>query len=282
MAIALAPITIFFLVYNFTSLKLSGKRLAKTLFNMLYVYIGLSIFLLGANVGFVPAGKHFGDALASNPALLVGIGALLGAVIVLAEPAVHVLTKQVEDITGGTIKNRTILIVMCLSMAVAIGLSMLRIIFDIDLRWVLLAGYGIALTLMFFVPKIFTGIAFDSGGVASGAMTAAFLLPLANGATYAIYGDRPNVSSFLMNDAFGVIALVAMTPLVTIQILGLVYKLRASMLEKERTEEFSMLLALEGDVIDMEEYSLNNGEKNKNTKKSLGNKIKRKIKKGGR
>ncbi len=163
MAIALAPITIFFLVYNFISLKLSWKRLVRTLFNMLYVYIGLSIFLLGANVGFVPAGKHMGEALSVSPVLLVCVGALLGAVIVLAEPAVHVLTKQVEDVTGGTIGNKTILFVMCISMAIAVGLSMLRIIFDIDLRWVLVVGYGIALGLMFVVPKIFTGIAFDSG-----------------------------------------------------------------------------------------------------------------------
>ena len=261
MAIAIAPITIFFLVYNFTSLKLSWKRLIRTLFNMLYVYIGLSIFLLGANVGFVPAGKHFGEALVTSPALLVAIGALLGAVIVLAEPAVHVLTKQVEDVTGGTIKNRTILVIMCFSMALAIGLSMLRIIFDIDLRGVLLAGYGIALGLMFLVPKIFTGIAFDSGGVASGAMTAAFLLPLANGATYALYGSSENLSSYIMNDAFGVVALVAMTPLVTIQVLGLVYKLRSSALERERTEEFSALLAYEGEVIDISETTLETEER---------------------
>ncbi len=255
MAIALAPITIFFLVYNFISLKLSWKRLVRTLFNMLYVYIGLSIFLLGANVGFVPAGKHMGEALSVSPVLLVCVGALLGAVIVLAEPAVHVLTKQVEDVTGGTIGNKTILFVMCISMAIAVGLSMLRIIFDIDLRWVLVVGYGIALGLMFVVPKIFTGIAFDSGGVASGAMTAAFLLPMANGATYALYGGDPNISSYIMNDAFGVVALVAMTPLVTIQILGLVYKLHASRLEKERTDEFAMLLAHEGEVIELHDYA---------------------------
>lgn len=265
MAIALSPILVFFLIYNFLAFKLSWKRLLRTFVGALYVYIGLSLFLLGANLGFLPAGKHIGSVLAENSSfLLITVGVAVGALIVLAEPAVHVLTKQVEEVTGGVIKKKVMLAVMCTSMAVSVGLSMTRIVFDIDLRWVLCIGYGIALGLMFVVPKIFTGIAFDSGGVASGAMTAAFLLPMANGATYAIYGaDNPNITTYIMTDAFGAVALVAMTPLVAIQVLGLVYKLQTARLNKARTEEFAELLAFEGNVIELssEVTESNNAEK---------------------
>ncbi len=247
MAIALAPILVFFIIYDIAAFKLSFKKLMRTFFGALYVYLGLSLFLMGANMGFLPAGTHIGVSLANtSKALLILVGVVVGAVIVLAEPAVHVLTRQVEEVTNGVIKKKVMLVVMCISMAISVGLAMMRIVFDISIIWVLVIGFGVALGLMFVVPKIFTGIAFDSGGVASGAMTAAFLLPMATGATNAIYGNDP---TYLMLNAFGVVAMVAMTPLVAIQILGLIYKIHTVKEARERSEEFAALLAHEGEVV---------------------------------
>ena len=253
MAISLAPILVFFLIYNFASLKLSAKRLIRTLVGALYVFFGLTVFLLGANVGFLPAGRRIGEMLAGrSPDMLVIMGVAVGALIVLAEPAIQVLTKQVEEVTGGVIKKSAMTVAMCVSMAVSVGLSMLRIVFDLDLRIFLVAGYGLALALTFFVPKIFTGIAFDSGGVASGAMTAAFLLPMASGATYAIYGaDNPAISGYVLTDAFGCVALVAMTPLIAIQVLGLVFSIKTALGKRQPVEDFSRLLSLEGEVMEL-------------------------------
>ena len=256
MAVSLSPILVFFLIYDIAAFKLSFKRLMRTFVGVLYVYLGLSLFLLGANVGFVPTGRHIGSALADRSTdMLILMGVTMGALIVLAEPAVHVLTKQVEEVTGGVIKKSVMTVTMCVSMAVSVGVAMLRIVYDIDLRWVLIVGYGLALGLMFAVPKIFTGIAFDSGGVASGAMTAALLLPMANGATYAIYGDSPDIGTYIMTDAFGSVALVAMTPLVALQILGLIFRLKTIRIRKARTETVAALLAREGEVVELAGYA---------------------------
>ena len=253
MAISLAPILVFFLIYNFASFRLGGKRLIRTLVGALYVYVGLTIFLLGANVGFLPAGRRIGEMLAGrSPDMLIIMGVAVGTLIVLAEPAIQVLTKQVEEVTGGVIKKSAMTVAMCVSMAISVGLSMLRIVFDLDLKVFLVAGYGLALALTFFVPKIFTGIAFDSGGVASGAMTAAFLLPMASGATYAIYGaDNPDINLYVMTDAFGCVALVAMTPLIAIQVLGLVFSVKTALGKRQPAEDFSRLLSFEGEVMEL-------------------------------
>ena len=243
-ALALAPIVLFFLLFDLISLRLPFKTLAKILVGILYTYLGLTLFLTGANVGFLPAGSHIGAAIVgTNKWILIPIGALIGAVLILAEPAVHVLNKQVEEITDGIIKRKTMLAVLSVSMAVAIALSMLRVVTGISIWWIILPGYAIALGLTFFVPKVFTGIAFDSGGVALGAMTAAFLLPFAMGATEAVGGS-------IMTDAFGVVAFVAMTPLVSIQILGLVYRLR-TIKSGRAAQEFAAMLAAEGQVIEL-------------------------------
>ncbi len=255
MAVALLPVTAFFIIYDLIAFKLSFKRFMRTMIGLVYVLLGLTLFLLGANVGFVPAGREIGEALVgAGGGLLITVGVIVGAVIVLAEPAVHVLTKNVEEITGGVIKRKTMLLFMCMSMAVSVGLSMMRIVFDIDIKWVLCVGYALALGLMFVVPKIFTGIAFDSGGVASGAMTAAFLLPMAYGATYALYGaDNPEIGRYITADAFGCVSLVAMTPLVAVQLLGLIYKLRTARATKAKTQAFADMLAREGEVIVFDE-----------------------------
>lgn len=284
MAIALLPILTFFLIYNFVAFKLNVKRLLRTLVGVLYVYIGLSVFLLGANVGFIPAGRHIGEQLADKSGtLLILMGAAIGAVIVLAEPAVHVLTKQVEDVTGGVIKKWVMLVVMCISMAISVGLAMTRIVYDIDLRWIITVGYGLALVLTFVVPRIFTGIAFDSGGVASGAMTAAFLLPMANGATFFVYGaDEAMLGHYVMTNAFGAVALVAMTPLVAIQVLGLVFKISTARSERARTNEFASLLELEGNVIDLSKYSSIETVINATKRRAKARKSGKNNKKGGR
>ncbi|MBE6962477.1 MAG: DUF1538 domain-containing protein [Ruminococcaceae bacterium] len=216
-AISLFPIIAFFGLFQIFSLHLSGRNLGKILIGLMYTYIGLVLFLTGANVGFMPAGTYLGSVIAgqSYRYLLIPIGAIIGYFIVKAEPAVYVLNNQVEEITDGAISAKAMGLSLSLGVAASVALAMTRVLTGIPILWFLIPGYAIALGLSFVVPKIFTAIAFDSGGVASGPMTATFLLPLAQGACVAVGGN-------LTTDAFGVVAMVAMTPLITIQILGLV------------------------------------------------------------
>ncbi len=216
-AVSLLPIIVFFGLFQAFSLRLGRKSLSKILIGLVYTYIGLVLFLTGANVGFMPAGIHIGSILAGSELsfLLIPIGALIGFFIVKAEPAVYVLNHQVEEITEGAISARAMGMSLSLGVAASVALAMTRVLTGIPILYFLIPGYAIALGLSFVVPKIFTAIAFDSGGVASGPMTATFLLPLAQGACVAVGGD-------LAADAFGVVAMVAMTPLITIQILGLI------------------------------------------------------------
>ena len=216
--VSLLPITVFFGLFQIFSLKLERRTLSKILVGLVYTYIGLVLFLTGANVGFIPAGNALGTVLASLPYawILVPLGMLIGYFIVKAEPAVYVLMKQVEELTDGAISGKAMQISLSIGVAASVGLSMIRVLTGISILWFLIPGYAIALGLTFLVPKIFTAIAFDSGGVASGPMTATFLLPLAQGACIAVGGD-------VVRDAFGVVAMVAMTPLITIQILGVLY-----------------------------------------------------------
>ena len=220
-AIALLPIVVFFLFAHFKILHLPLRELLRILIGILYTYVGLTLFLTGVNVGFMPMGSFLGGSLAALDVrwILVPLGMLIGYYVVSAEPAVHVLSKQVYDLTAGAIPQKTLGMSLSVSVAISVGLAMLRILTGLNILCFLIPGYVIALVLMFLVPPIFTSIAFDSGGVASGPMTATFLLPMAMGACTALGG---NVAS----DAFGVVAMVAMTPLITIQILGLVYKLK--------------------------------------------------------
>ena len=227
-AVSLLPIVVFFGLFQIFSLKLSGKTLTKIVIGLVYTYIGLVLFLTGANVGFIPSGNYLGQTLASLDYrwIIIPIGAVMGYFIVKAEPAVYVLNHQVEEITDGAIPASAMGLSLSIGVAVSIGLSMVRILWGIPVLYFLIPGYAIAIGLSFFVPKIFTAIAFDSGGVASGPMTATFLLPMAQGACMAVGGD-------MVTDAFGVVAMVAMTPLITIQILGMIYKI------KERRQDVS-------------------------------------------
>ena len=220
-AVSLFPIIAFFGIFQIVSLKLNKIVLIKICIGLFYTYIGLVLFLTGANVGFIPAGNYLGMVLGNLPYnwILVPLGMVIGYFIVKAEPAVYVLMKQVEELTDGAISGKSIQIGLSVGVAVSVGISMLRVLTGISIFCFLVPGYAIALILSLFVPKIFTAIAFDSGGVASGPMTATFLLPLAQGACEAVGGN-------IVTDAFGVVAMVAMTPLITLQVLGLVYRVK--------------------------------------------------------
>ena len=214
--LALGLIVVFFGILQFTILKLPKQKIIQIIIGIVYTFVGLIIFLTAVKVGFMPIGYKIGQQLADNEVLLVIFGFVLGLVVVLAEPAIHVLNKQVEDITGGGVKKIEMLIALCLAVGVSIALSLIRMIFKFSILYYLIPGYLISLGLSFFVPKLYTAIAFDSGGVASGPLTSSFILPLAIGACVALNGS----SDLVFSDAFGVVAMVAMTPLITIQILG--------------------------------------------------------------
>ena len=227
-AIALAPIVAFFFLFNAFYIKMPKKPLISISVGLLFTYLGLLLFLTGVNVGFMPVGNYIGKMIGSKEFnwILLPIAMLIGYFIVKAEPAVHVLNKQVEDLTAGSIPTRAMELSLSIGVASSLGLAMIRVLTGISVMYFLIPGYVLALGLSFFAPKIFTSIAFDSGGVASGPMTATFLLPFAMGACEAIGGPERIVS-----DAFGVVAMVAMTPLITIQLLGVEYKFRT---RKER------------------------------------------------
>ncbi len=220
-ALAVLPIIVLFALFQLVFRRFRPHQLGRMCVGLMYTYVGLVLFLVGVNVGFMPAGATIGATLAAGRLrwLLVPIGALVGYFIVRAEPAVRVLAHQVEELSNGAITQKSINAALSAGIALSVGLAMVRILTGISIMWFLVPGYATALALTFFVPQIFTGVAFDSGGVASGPMTTTFLLPLAMGACEAVGGN-------VLTDAFGIVALVAMTPPCTIQLLGLYSRLR--------------------------------------------------------
>ena len=195
---------------------MNKRQLLRITMGVIFTYVGLVMFLTGVNVGFMPVGYKLGAALGQlHPAILIGFGVIMGVLVVLAEPAIHVLNRQVEDVTGGMISRRSMIFGLCIGVGAAIGLAMLRIVFDFSIIYYVIPGYFISLLLSLVVPRVYTAIAFDSGGVASGPMTSGFILPFAVGACVSAQG-----SDAVLRDAFGVVAIVAMTPLITIQLLG--------------------------------------------------------------
>lgn len=215
-AIALGLIVFFFMLCQFLFLKLPKKQLIKIGVGVCFTYLGLVIFLTGVNVGYMPIGYKMGVQLSSLPtSFLIGIGLVMGILVVLAEPAIHVLNAQVEEVTGGYVNKKSMMIGLCAGVGLAIALSVIRIIFDFSLVYYIIPGYFISLALSLFVPPVYTAIAFDSGGVASGPMTSGFILPFAIGVCAALQGE-----SAVLRDGFGVVAMVAMVPLITIQLLG--------------------------------------------------------------
>ena len=253
-ALGLFPVVIFFFLYQLIAGRVAKEQIPRLLVGVTYTYVGIVFFLTGANMGFLPVGQYIGESIASSPIkyLLIPIGMLLGYFIVLAEPAVHVLEKQVEGVTAGSISKKMLSVAMSIAVAIAVGIAMLRALTGISVLWFVGVGYALALLLSFVVPDIFTSIAFDSGGVASGAMTSTFLMPLAIGATYAIGGN-------IMTDAFGVIAMVALLPPITVQILGLIYQIKLKLKDEVATpeEEFSDVIELDpiyANIIELPEH----------------------------
>lgn len=243
--LSLVPILWVFLIFQWLTHRYHGLQIKRIIVGFGYTYIGLVLFLCGANVGFAPVGAYLGKELAglSLRWILVPIGALIGYYIVKAEPAIQVLNHQVEAVTNGAISVKMMNRCMQIGVAASVGLAMLRVLTGISIRWFVIPGYIIALVLSRMVPDIFIGIAFDSGGVASGPMTSTFLLPLSIGVCEALGGN-------LMTDAFGVVALVALTPLIAIQLMGLVYKLKTA----KRTQTVPAAIADDCDmIVDLEE-----------------------------
>ena len=237
-AVALGLIVVFFLVCQVLFLKLPVKRLYKIGVGVVFTYIGLVIFLTGVNVGFMPIGYKLGHSLAqADKWLLVVFGLVVGVLVVLAEPAIHVLNSQVEEVTGGLVTKKAMMLGLCIGVGASIALSVIRIIFDFSLVYYIVPGYFISLALSLFVPPVYTAIAFDSGGVASGPMTSGFILPFATGVCVALQGEAA-----VLRDAFGVVALVAMTPLITIQLLGF-----RSIMDRRMKEHRAMKRILDAD-----------------------------------
>jgi len=225
--ISILPIIAVFALFQLAFRRYHRSQVMRIIVGLVYTYLGLVLFLCGVNVGFAPVGSFLGKQLASLSYrwILIPVGALIGYYIVKAEPAIQVLNHQVESVTNGAIPVRTMNRCMSIGVSVAVALAMTRVLYGIPIQVIIIPGYVIALVMSRIVPKIFVGIAFDSGGVASGPMTTTFLLPLSIGVCTAVGGN-------LMTDAFGVVALVALTPLIAIQIMGIVFMVKTRKSEK--------------------------------------------------
>jgi len=250
--IAVVPLFAMFLIFQFMTRRFKRRQIKQMMVGYLYTFVGLVLFLLGVNVGFIPVGYFIGNQIGASsiPWILIPLGMIIGYYVVKAEPAVHVLNKQVEDLTEGTIPQKAMQLCLSIGVAISLALAMIRVITGISILWFLIIGYAIALGLTFFVPKIFTGIAFDSGGVASGPMTSTFILPFVIGACEGFGGN-------VLTDAFGVVAMVAMTPLIVIQIMGVFFNLKAAKQQSEDDDTTNDVIILEDDIIDLEEENDN-------------------------
>ncbi|MBE6552627.1 MAG: DUF1538 domain-containing protein [Ruminococcaceae bacterium] len=239
--VAFLPIVGVFLVFQLISRRFHRHQIIKISVGLLYTFVGLVLFLTGANVGFMPAGRLIGSEISGGEAgwLLIPIGMIMGYFVVSAEPAVHSLKKQVEEVTNGAISQNAVGYALSIGVAVSLGISMLRVLTGIPVLPFLIVGYTVSLVITFFVPPIYTGIAFDSGGVASGPMTTTFILSFAMGACEMLGGN-------LMTDAFGIVAMVAMTPLITIQVMGLNGHIKQRRMREKAHKEF---IQIEDDII---------------------------------
>ena len=240
--IALLPIVAFFLVFQVVSLRLRRLPFMRILVGLVWTCVGLVLFLTGVNVGFSSLGYILGERLAA-PGLrywLIPLAMLMGWFIINAEPAVHVLNKQVEELSAGAISARAMGVSLSIAVSSAMGLGMVRVLTGVSILWFVVPGYVLALAMAFFVPQTFTAIAFDSGGVASGPLTATFMLPFAMGACTAMGGN-------IMTDAFGIVALVAMMPLITVQAMGVVYVIKS----RRQAKTVAQSVYAENDVIEL-------------------------------
>ncbi len=244
--LSVLPIAVVFLIFQLVTHTYRRRKLLRMGVGLLYTLVGLILFLTGVNVGFTTVGNLLGTGIAEGSFrwLLVPIGALVGYYIVKAEPAVQVLDRQVEDVTDGAVSCKMMNLALSIGVAAAVAISMVRVLTGLSIYWIIIPGYIIALVLSRMVPPVFVGIAFDAGGVASGPMTSTFLLPLAMGACTAVGGN-------VVSDAFGIVALVAFAPLIAVQIMGLVYKLKS-----KPEPEPEQLEPVEDAVVDLEEDEL--------------------------
>ncbi|MBQ9266988.1 MAG: DUF1538 domain-containing protein [Clostridia bacterium] len=240
-ATSLLPIVAFFAIYQVVALKLSKKELIRIGVGLVYTFVGVTLFLTGANVGFVPVGNLIGMELASSmPAVLVGvIATVIGYFIARAEPAIVVLNKQVNDITDGAIPEKVMVVTLSIGIAASVTLSVIRVYTGISLMWFLIPGYALSLILSFVVPEIFTAIAFDSGGIASGTIEAAFLSPFIIGVCEVVGGN-------VMTDALGFLGISSLTPILSVQVLGLIYMIRSRKAKSQKTVK-----AGEEEIIDL-------------------------------
>jgi hypothetical protein len=243
-ALALFPILFLFAIFQLWKLHLKTKKILKIGVGTIYTYLGLVLFLGSANLGFMPAGYLLGGILMKNtsPLALILVGLAIGYLVVAAEPAVFVLKRQVEEVTEGVISGRAMGIGLSVGVAISVGLAMLRVVTGLSLLYFIIPGYLIALLLTFFIRPLFTSIAFDSGAVASGPLAATFMLPLAIGASEAGGGN-------IYSDAFGIVALVAMTPVITLSLFGLVHAIKSRIAEREA------VIPAEDTIIDLDDAS---------------------------
>ncbi len=244
--LSIFPILVMFFVFQLVSHRYQKRQMLRGIVGFLYTYLGLVLFLCGVNVGFAPVGMLLGREIAATEQkwLLIPIGMLIGYFIVKAEPAIQILNHQVQSVTDGAISAKAMNLALSIGVSMSVGLAMLRVLTGISIKWIIIPGYIIALAMSLFVPKIFVGIAFDSGGVASGPMTSTFLLPLCIGACEMLGGN-------IMTDAFGVVALVALTPLIAIQIMGVQYRIKLRKLNKNKSKA---VIPIDGDdIVEIEE-----------------------------
>ena len=239
-AVALGPIVLFFFALQAIFMRSTKRKLKQIIVGVFYTFFGLVIFLTAVEVGFMPIGYEMGTSLVENGnnSVMIILAFILGFTVVLAEPAIHVLNKQVETVTGGAVSKRSMLIALSVGVGVSIGLSVIRVIFGFSLLYYVIPGYFLSLGLSFFVPKMYTAIAFDSGGVASGPLTSTFILPFIIGICYALHGN----GHVILTNALGLVAMVAMTPLITIQALGF-----KSVVSKHVKEKIAMKRILDAD-----------------------------------
>lgn len=249
--ISILPLLVLYLVFQLATRHFTRRQQKQVLVGLGYTYLGLVLFMCGVNVGFAPVGSMLGSELAalSYHWILIPIGMLIGYYIVKAEPAIQVLNRQVQTVTSGAISSRAMNLCMSIGVCISVGLSMLRVLTGLPIQYIIIPGYIIALILTRKVPSLFVGIAFDSGGVASGPMTSTFLLPLCLGACEVLGGE-------VMTDAFGVVAMVALTPLIVIQIMGLIYQSKLKRIEKQRPIDSTLPDDIDDiidDIVELEE-----------------------------
>jgi hypothetical protein len=218
-ALAMLPLIIIFFVFQIALIKMPWDRVKQILIGIFLSFLGVSLFLQGVQIGFLPTGSSIGEHIGKSDYswVLIPLGLMLGFVITIAEPAVRVLNYEVEKVSGGYVSQRIMLYTLSIGVAVSVALAMIRIIYGIPLLYIVIPGYTIALILIRYSSPTFVSIAFDSGGAATGPMTVTFIMAMAVGVATGTEGRDP------LLDGFGLVALVALAPILSVLLLGLLY-----------------------------------------------------------